>query len=222
MGNEVESIGYSAKLAEALAKAQGEFLAIEKNKSVQIKSEKGSYSFRYADLEEMIAKTRPALAKHGLSVVQSIGVSPQGGVFLDTVLMHASGGALSSRLPLPDVGSMGDPKRFGALITYLRRYQYSAILCIAADDDLDDDGEDSRDSSPPPRQQTRSRPEPKAAADGAARKIGEGEVAYLRKKSEAAGFNLDEAVTSRFNCASVSDLDYDQFNLLKSELRALS
>jgi hypothetical protein len=38
---------------------------------------------------------------------------------------------------------MSDPKRYGAFMTYLRRYCASAALGVAADDDLDSDHNDS-------------------------------------------------------------------------------
>ena len=137
-----------AGLYAALAKAQGEFHAVAKNRSVQIRmKEGGTYKFEYADLEQLISCTRPALAKHGLAVVQVI-VDNE----LRTRLLHADGGSVSSLMKLPVMGQ--DPKAFGAAISYMRRYSYSALLCLAADDDLDEDGQGTGDvetKKPAPR-----------------------------------------------------------------------
>lgn len=216
-----------ADLYNALAKAQGEFKAIEKNKVVTIRSEKGSYNFKYADLEEILKKTRPALSANGIAVVQSVGVDQQGNMSLDLVICHSSGGTLVSRMMLPDPGQMADPKRFGAMLSYLRRYQYSAMLCVAADDDLDEDGSDVRDEEPVKKQQPRRKqpdgpppqtpgprdPEPSEPQADKARKVNEGEVAYLIKKCEAAGYNADELTDNLFGKPAV--------NLTVAEFQAL-
>lgn len=136
-----------AALYCALAKAQGEFQSIEKNRSVTIdikdeqKRKIGQYQFRYADLEEITAKTRPALSKYGLATIQPIGPAKHGsGSSLFTQLIHEGGGILLSELNLYTVGGR-NIKDMGAEISYLRRYAKSAMLDIAADDDMDEQGD---------------------------------------------------------------------------------
>lgn len=142
-----------AGLYSALAKAQGEFQPVAKNRSVQIRmKEGGTYKFEYADLEQLISCTRPALAKHGLAVVQVIVENE-----LRTRLLHADGGSMSSVMKLPSMGQ--DPKAFGAAISYMRRYSYSALLCLAADDDLDEDGQEAGE---PETKKPAPRPAPRA------------------------------------------------------------
>lgn len=124
-----------AKLACALAKAQGAFNAIAKNRTVKIQTrEKGAYTFSYADLEAIIAATRPALSANGLSLVQ-----PIIGDKLYTILTHESGEQIESWMSLPQMHA-ADPKSFGALVSYLRRYGQQSMLNVAADDDVDEDG----------------------------------------------------------------------------------
>lgn len=125
------------KLFAALAKAQGAFQAIAKNRTVKIPTKNGgNYTFRFADLEAIIAATRPALTDNGLSVVQVVRTGA-----LVTILGHESGAALESSVTLPDMHPAADPKEYGAKITYLRRYAYQSMVCVIADDDLDEDGE---------------------------------------------------------------------------------
>lgn len=127
-----------AALYAALAKAQGEFLAIPKNKTVQIPIKSGgSYTFKYADLESIMRACRPALSENGLAVFQSTDRT-QAGEVLVTTLAHSSGATLMSEVAIPKAS--GDIKEYGAVITYLRRYQITALLGVAADDDLDADG----------------------------------------------------------------------------------
>lgn len=156
-----------AALYCALAKAQGEFQPIEKNRTVTIdikneqKQKIGQYAFRYADLEEITAKTRPALSKHGLATIQPIGPAKHGGgVSLFTQLIHENGGMLISELSLAT--GQKDIKVLGAQISYLRRYAKSAMLDIAADDDMDEQGNDPSSIGDEPEQRagqvTRSAP----------------------------------------------------------------
>lgn len=129
-----------AALYGALALAQGEFKPIAKNRTVKIQSAKGSYTFRYADLEAIMTATRPALAKNGLALVQTLESVQDGGTLLITQLVHKDGGRIMSEVKLPRYDN-GDPKSFGGLVTYYRRYAACPMLGVSADDDLDENGE---------------------------------------------------------------------------------
>lgn len=135
--------GHMGEFFGALALAQGAFEPIEKNKEVTIRPrEKPSYTFSYADLAEIRAKTTPALSKNGLALAQIVTNKPQhvGGVQMRTILGHASGARMESVLDIAK-GRDNEVKDFGAFVTYMRRYAVSALLGIAADSDLDDDEE---------------------------------------------------------------------------------
>lgn len=129
----------------ALAKAQGAFQPIEKNRSVTIdikdeqKRKIGSYNFRYADLQEIRAKTTPALSENGLCLFQLV-TEESRDTMIRTVLGHSTGAEIVSvvRVSRDDKNI----KNFGAAITYLRRYIVSAMLGVAADEDLDEDTRD--------------------------------------------------------------------------------
>jgi hypothetical protein len=139
------------ELASALAKAQGEFPAIEKNKTAKIpKKTGGDYSYQYADLADIIRVVTPALTKYGLSVTQSPTLVGDKFV-LETVLMHASGEWRSALYPL-----MGHERaqEQGSEITYARRYALCPMLGIHGEED--DDGKAASDA--PRAQATRPRP----------------------------------------------------------------
>jgi hypothetical protein len=132
-----------AALYAALAQAQGQFTDIAKNRSVSIQPKEGrAYHFRYADLEAIIKATRPALSANGLALLQPIDTRPDGSSTMTTMLVHSSGEVLTSEVQIPRMGER-DPKQYGALITYLRRYMATSILGVAADDDLDENGNHS-------------------------------------------------------------------------------
>jgi len=118
-------------IAEALSKAQGEFPPIKKGRTAKA----GSYSYTYADLADVLEAVRPALAKHGLAVVQSIGGS-DGKVSVSTALVHKDGGRFESSIT---VNALADLQKMGGQITYLRKYSFCAMIGVAAEDDLDGD-----------------------------------------------------------------------------------
>ncbi|GAA4401128.1 ERF family protein [Quisquiliibacterium transsilvanicum] len=205
MSNTPHQAGAMPALYAALAKAQGAFQAIVKNRDVEITMKSGGrYRFRYADLEEILSKTRPALAANGLALIQRV-ESNQGGPLLVCCLVHADGGMLTSEVAMPSARDLGDPKSFGAAITYLRRYLVTAMLGVAADDDLDEDGQEmgepaARTASKPPVAKPQRRapadapaaPAPTAAAGDSAPAT-QGEIAYISKKIEAKGWTKAEA-----------------------------
>jgi len=123
-----------ALLADALAKAQSQFGDITKDREVQVKSEKGAYKFAYATMSEIREQTRGPLADNGLAIVQAPTVYDRS-TYLVTRLLHSSGEWIESVLPVRVEGNM---QALGSALTYLRRYAYSSLLCISADDD--DDG----------------------------------------------------------------------------------
>lgn len=120
------------ELAAALAKAQGEMLV------ASLDSTNPYFKSKYADFATIVRASRPALTKHGLSVTQQIIVEKDGQTMLHTILMHASGQFIESRMRITP--SKNDLQTLGSCITYLKRYAYSALVGVTAADE-DDDGE---------------------------------------------------------------------------------
>lgn len=143
----------------ALAKAQGEFPPIPRDKTVTVRLKNkqtgepaGSYTHKYAPLETIIDKTRPALAKHGIALMQAPVMVQEGGhsvEMLRTILFH---GEQWASVDIPMFVSSGDNKSqaYGSGMTYSKRYGYSAALCVAADADEDDDGNGGEQDRPRP------------------------------------------------------------------------
>lgn len=125
------------KLYLAIANAQAEFGAITRTKTVNVRmKDGGGYSFAYAPLEDLLAATRPALAKNGLAVMTPI-ARDGGDAKIVMILAHKDGGRIVTTFAFPP---KPDIKELAGQITYLRRYSYSAMLNLAADDDDDDKG----------------------------------------------------------------------------------
>ena len=129
-------------LYDALAKARLEFGTVVKDKTAKIASQKGAYSYTYADLASVIEATAPALAKHGLSIIQEPEVSRENDYVWLTLhgsLCHAGGEVVPFRPLTMPVGTSADARTIGTAISYARRYQLISVLNIAAEAD-DDDG----------------------------------------------------------------------------------
>lgn len=116
-----------AKLAEALAKAQGEM------KNAPLNKVNPHFKSKYADLAAIRDAVTGPLAKHGIAVTQMTGTDDNGQFVLWTRLSHSSGEWLASAYPL----HLGKPQEMGSALTYARRYTLAAMAGLAADEDDD-------------------------------------------------------------------------------------
>lgn len=134
-----------AEIAEALSKAQGKFKQPALNRTARIKNAQGHllYETHYADLGEIINCVKTAMAEEKLSFTQTIENRPPLGWVLVFTLMHASGEMIQSILP---INISLPPQQLGGLLTYLKRYQASAFLGLAADFDDDANGVSGKDA----------------------------------------------------------------------------
>jgi hypothetical protein len=123
-------------LAAALAAFQAELPRIGKDNTAQVKSDKGSYSYRYADLTEVSAVILPLLARYGMAWMTLPTLNEAGAFVLRYTLSHISGDKYSGDYPLPS--SSGSPQMLGSAITYARRYALCAATGVAPGGDDDD------------------------------------------------------------------------------------
>jgi hypothetical protein len=124
-----------------------------------------AFRSRYATLDGIMETVRPALAAHGLAVVQGV-VHPETGeggrlvgIMVETRLIHTSGEWLASVVPVPV--AKGDAHGLGSALSYGRRYGISALLALSTDED--DDG-NAAAKAPPAKPQ--AKPAPAAPAPG--------------------------------------------------------
>ena len=181
------------KIAEAMAAAQGEFDAAEKNaKNPHLKN-------RYADLGAVWDAVRDVLPKHGLSVVQTMRHTEDGRATVHTMLMHKSGQWIAGlcALPVPK----NDPQGFGSAYTYARRYSLSAMLGVVSEDD--DDGEGAkRKQQAQPQAQARPQEQP-YNLEGIKARMGEMQTVaaitdYLRGLTIPEGHSQRPAITKLY------------------------
>ena len=92
---------------------------------------------KYASLEAVIEATSDAFQTNGFAVMQPCG-RDELGVFVETRLVHVTGGVFSSKVYLAlDKQNM---QGLGSAITYGRRYGLLGMACLATEDD---DGNDA-------------------------------------------------------------------------------
>lgn len=122
-------------IAAALSKAQAAMKQPIKDRTVTVRSDKGSYEFAYATLDSVIDAARVPLTENGLSFVQATDLV-EGRLMLETTILHASGQWIRSSLPVPGK-SDAMPQQLGSAISYARRYALSSLLGIVASEDDD-------------------------------------------------------------------------------------
>jgi hypothetical protein len=125
----------AATWTAAFVQAQADLPEISKNRTAKIETKSGgSFSYKYAELPDIIAAVRPVLAANGLAFAQSI-EARNGAIGVTTRIYHSSGHVEEFG---PVVIPSGEEARaIGSAITYARRYGLVAALGIAADEDDD-------------------------------------------------------------------------------------
>lgn len=176
-----EEQGEMGPLWSALAKAQGAFPTIETTREVEYSSRK----FRYAELGEILAKTRPVLAANELCLLQCVhGIGDRR--ILTTKLAHSSGACLSLHIELPECEN---PQKLGSALTYLKRYSLSGLLAVASEDDDDGNVASGTPRQTQPKPPLRDKPpteQPKPSAMSKPLKE------QILKLSKDAGFTITE------------------------------
>ena len=131
------------QLAAALATAQGQFTAAERDYTAKVATRKGGeYQFNYADLAAYLDVCRGPLSENGIAVLQEP-VADGRKARVTTLIVHKSGqwiefDPLELEVAFKEQGETPTPQEMGSLITYARRYSQSAALNMASE--ADDDG----------------------------------------------------------------------------------
>lgn len=155
-----------AALAKALAAAQGEIENAARNAT------NPHFRSTYADLAEIINTSRPVLARHGLAIVQFLGMN-DGRLTVETIITHESGEWMSGTAESPM--QKQDPQAVGSAATYLRRYALAAVCKMAQEDD--DGSSASRERAP----ERRAEPEPTPNGNGGAERCSLQQAALIDK-----------------------------------------
>lgn len=88
---------------------------------------------KYADLSSVVNAIKPALAENGLFFVQ-LNHEQQGGVCVETIVCHSSGGQMSFGKLFVPAGKQ-DAQGYGSALTYARRYSLMTAFGVCPEDD---------------------------------------------------------------------------------------
>lgn len=140
-------------MTAALAAFQAALPRVGKDNTAQVRSDKGNYQYRYADLAEITPAVLPLLARHGLAWCTLPTIDDQGRFILRYRLGHTSGECVEGLYPLPNPASSSQV--LGSAITYARRYALCAVTGVAPGDDDDDAAAASQRQPARPAQATK-------------------------------------------------------------------
>ena len=139
------------EIAKALAGFQSEV------KDPARTGENPHFKSEYVQINELLKAVRPELSKHGLSVIQSTGGDGQN-ISVSTLILHTSGEWIQTDALVLRAQQV-NPQGAGSAVTYGRRYNLSAALGVAWDDD-----DDGNAASEPTKEQSKEEKPSKAVS----------------------------------------------------------
>lgn len=149
---------------------------------------------KYAPLSDILSEVRPVMAGLGLVVIQDT-TSEENRIGIQTMILHSSGQYIKSNI-MYIKSDKDNAQGQGSAITYGRRYQLSAMLSIASEDD-----DDGNDASTQNQQKTAQKPvkteHPKADVTPEALKNDKGKIVLEKGKQEPAMAMLQKAKTEQ-------------------------
>ena len=176
-----------AKLATALAKAQGELRNVTRDQTAKVETRTGgTYQYTYTELSTVIDSVRAVMASNGLAYFQAPGADGQD-VTVTTILAHQTGEYLESSLTLRAKDAL--PQSVGSAITYARRYALLAAVGLAPEDD---DGQAAQGDDRPVQGEYRPRTESVQTTPRKGGKITAAQASRIFTIAAKASQDLDE------------------------------
>ena len=118
-------------LAEAMSKAQGEYLPLFYNKTNPYER------WEFNDLNSIIEAVRPALTKNSIFFTQLPCVDESGATIVYTRLIHCSGQWIECRARV--IPSLNNQHEFDSVLTFQKRASACSILGVTGTNDKTDD-----------------------------------------------------------------------------------
>lgn len=140
-----------AALATALAKAQGNFGHVGKDKMGQL----GNQRFQYTTISAARKAVSGPLTDEGIALLMPISNGPDAPWVRVSCVLLGHGAQISTHLDLNpadwrDKNDRYPIQSFGKLTTYMRRYLLLSLLGLEGDKDADDEAEPVGPAEPPP------------------------------------------------------------------------
>jgi len=201
----------SAKINElfaALAKAQADFEIANRSQENQY------FKNRYEDLVDIVNASRPALTKHGLSVIQQIKPQEDGSSMLHTILTHSSGQWIETRMRLNPPKQ--DMQTLTSHIACMKRIAYGSLVGVVAAAEDDDGFISDKDYREKFVQGTESKFKPNEAKYEVISTDQREELEYELSAPELDGY-LDE-IFSFYKIQSLADLPKAEYQKTRKRL----
>jgi len=190
------------KLFQALSKAQQEMVMAKTD------ARNPFFKSKYADLASVVKASRPYLCANGLCVIQRILPNMKGEMSLFTRLCHSSGQWMESSMPI--LPPKSDIQTIGSYITYLRRYNYAAVVGVVAAEE-DDDGETAMGGA---RRQMNAAPNKSSASSN----VTKAQVQVISSELEGHE-DILEGLLKGFKISKLSDLPEKHYTQCVNRIR---
>lgn len=134
--SDVATLEGRARIFKAMSKARGEYPDIPKNRVATVKSDKASYSYKYADLSDVFNAIDPILSANGLTVCQF----PLGNDLV-TLIGHDSGESIEGRWPIKPMSRqpLDGAQGYQSAVQASKRYALTALLGISTEETVEGD-----------------------------------------------------------------------------------
>ncbi len=139
----LDALSAAREFNRAMADFQAECPPIAKSSTARIMTKGGtSYSYQYAELDEIARTVNPLLARHGLSYSWDSEFAEKSLTCICTV-RHINGHSVPAKfaLPIDNPSAMNDQQKVGAALTFAKRYSLISALGIVTGEP-DSDGAD--------------------------------------------------------------------------------
>lgn len=132
---------------DALAGFKSEAVEIIKRKQVEFKTDRGTTSYKHAELADVVTAVAPALSKHGFAWGWDV-EQKDGRIHVTCTLVHRLGHEKSVTLSAPpdDSGKKNTIQAIASTTTYLERHTLKAVCGISEKGD-DNDGAGADDAA---------------------------------------------------------------------------
>ena len=192
------------EFAAAMAAFQEECPPIRKTSVAKVVTKSGgSYTYVYAELDEIARTVRPLLHKHGLTYAWDSKLSESGSMLcVICTVSHANGHKLTASFEEPTEAltqAMSPQQRYAAALTFGRRQTLVSVLGLTTCDP-DDDG---------------AAKEPEATVTPEQVDILE---ALIDQRPAGSRSRLLEYILAQWGCAGLEDLPTSRFEWLKADL----
>lgn len=177
------------------------------------------FKSKYAPLNEVINAAKPIWTKCGLTVFQNVSGTGELST-VTTLITHISGEWIESdalTLSNQDNKGVSNAQAAGIAITYARRYQLSAMLGLASEDDTDGNNYNQQNTS----KSSQNTPQSKVNTKGTNGKLSNEEVAKAVAIGKNKGITLEaikKTIFKDYGKTDIADLTKEQYDELCTRL----